>query len=68
MRIKQHFDIARLDNIQLDGVDPEDCPDFCDAYIESCDYDGKALTETEIEWLNSNHPEIAQGLAWEHLL
>ena len=29
------FDINQLDDIELDGVDIKDYPDFCDAYVES---------------------------------
>ena len=29
-----------IDNIELDGIDTNDYPDFCDAYIVSADYDG----------------------------
>ena len=37
-------------NIELGGVDMNDYPDFCDAYVESAEkLDGTPLTEVELE-------------------
>ena len=37
-------------NIELGGVDMNDYPDFCDAYVESAEkLDGTPLTEAELE-------------------
>ena len=37
--------------VEIDGLDPKDCPDFCDAYIASATWKdtGKELTEQELE-------------------
>ena len=59
----------KLINIQLDGVDPADHPDYCDAYVSYAERaDGTPLTEAELEKLNEEHPEIAQENAFESLL
>jgi hypothetical protein len=42
------IDITKVDNIVWDGIDTEDYPDFCDAYIQSADYDGRPMTEEEL--------------------
>lgn len=44
----------KIDNIQLAGIDTNDAPDFCDAYIESCDIDGVEATEEQLEKLNED--------------
>lgn len=62
------IDIFDVDDIVVSGVDANDHPDFVDAYIESATVDGRPLTEDELNWLNENHPEIAQELAYESLL
>jgi hypothetical protein len=43
-----------IDNVDIDGIDFADYPDFCDAYIVSADYDGREMTDDEIELLNSD--------------
>ena len=32
----------------------EDYPDFCDAYIASADYDGREMTDEELDILNDD--------------
>lgn len=43
-----------IDNIEVDGVDTKDYPDFCDAYILSADYDGKPMTEDQLNEINED--------------
>ena len=38
-----------IDNIEIDGIDTNDYPDFCDAFIVSADYDGEAMTDAQID-------------------
>ena len=60
----QIIDLTKIDNIVFDGVDHSDYPDFCDAYIESADYDGREMTDKEVDSLNDQHP----GFVYESLL
>jgi hypothetical protein len=48
------LDYSKIDNIEVDGIDHRDYPDYCDAYIVSADYDGEPMTEEEIEILNED--------------
>jgi hypothetical protein len=48
------MDYSKIDNIVFDGIDTSDYPDFCDAYITSADYDGRPMTEAEIESLDED--------------
>lgn len=41
-------------NIQFDGIDHKDAPDYCDAHIVSADKNGEPMTEEEIEQLNED--------------
>jgi hypothetical protein len=43
-----------IDNIEVDGIDTRDYPDFCDAFIASADYDGKEMTEEQLDELNED--------------
>jgi len=62
------IDTSKLTDLILGGVDSSDYPKFCDAYVESACYKGKRLTFDELDWVNSEHPEIAQENAFESLL
>ena len=49
-------------NLQVDGVDSRDYPDFSDAYFSSGSYeDGTPLTEDELERL----ADLAGDVLWE---
>ena len=43
-----------IDNVEVDGIDYEDYPDFSDAYIVSADYKGRLATEKEIDIMNAD--------------
>jgi hypothetical protein len=55
-----NLDYSLIDNVQIDGVDSSDYPDFCDAYIVSADYDGREMTDDEIELLNDDGDFVLQ--------
>jgi len=40
----------------------EDYGDFCDAYIESADYDGREMTEEELEVLNEDSQFVNEAV------
>jgi hypothetical protein len=44
-----------IDNIEIDGIDTNDYPDFCDAFIVSADYDGEAMSDAQIDKLNEDY-------------
>jgi hypothetical protein len=49
-------------NLQVDGVDSRDYPDFSDAHFSSgCYEDGTPLTDDELERLN----DLAADVLWE---
>lgn len=47
------LDYTKITNIQLDGIDTRDYPDFSDAYIESAYYDGEPMTDEQLDELSS---------------
>lgn len=55
-----------IDDVELDGIDTRDYPDFVDAYIVSCCINGKPATDEEIDELNEDSSLIHE-LVWEHL-
>jgi len=48
------LDYSLIDNIEVEGIDHRDAPDFCDAFIAAADYDGRPMTENELEKLNED--------------
>jgi hypothetical protein len=51
---------------QVDGIDPRDYPDFCDAYFESACYeDGTVLTDDELIDLTDNNQEILHEMVYD---
>ena len=60
-------DITKLESIELDGVDTNDYPDFCDAFITYAEINGRVLTDHELDCVNDNHDSICE-LAYESLI
>jgi len=42
-----------ITNIEFEGIDSKDSPDFCDAFISYAEYDGEEMTEEQLEEINS---------------
>jgi hypothetical protein len=48
------MDYKKIDNIKVEGIDINDYPAFCDAFISSAYYEGKPMTEAQIDKLNED--------------
>ena len=63
-----------IDNLEIDGVDTSDFPDFCDAYIVSGDIkdsgtgEWREMTEGEIDQLTKARPDLINEMAFEHYI
>lgn len=60
------MDYKKIDNIEIDGIDSRDYPDFCDAYISSADYNGEEMTDEQLEEIN-NDSEFVYESVMSHL-
>ena len=47
-----------IDNIEVDGIDYGDYPDFTDSFIAAADLDGVEMTDEQLEDLNDNYPDF----------
>jgi len=47
------LDYSKITDIEIVGIDTSDYPDFCDAYIASANYNGREMTQEEIENLDT---------------
>ena len=59
------MDYTKIDNIEVEGIDFKDYPDFCDAFIASADYNGVEMTEEQLEDLNINHADFTYDQVYQ---
>ncbi len=52
--LRREMDYKKINNIEVDGVDMSDYPDFCDAFIVGGDYNGEPMTDEQIDLLNDD--------------
>lgn len=48
------FNYKLICDVEIDGIDYHDAPDFCDAYITSATYDGKPMSDDQLDQLNED--------------
>ena len=51
------IDVKKLDDVQVDGIDFRDYPDFCDAFLEYATYEGRELTQKELDEVQEDNQE-----------
>ena len=61
------LDYNKISDIEFDGIDTEDYPDFCDAFIISANYDGEPMTEEQLEEVNKDGSFVYESLM-KHLI
>ena len=62
------INIKDVEDIEIEGVDSGDYPDFCDAFISSAYYQNRECTEAELEYLMDQYPEVVNELAFQSLI
>jgi len=48
------IDLSQVEDVEIDGINPRDYPDFCDAFILEATYKGREMTDEELEALNED--------------
>lgn len=48
------IDTKKVQVIEFEGIDHGDYPDYCDAFITRAEYEGRELTENEIEEISED--------------
>ncbi len=61
------IDVNKLENIQVDGIDTRDYPDFVDAFISYAEMDGVELTDEQLDELNDDYPDLIYDCVINHL-
>lgn len=62
--MKLNYD--KIEDIELDDIDTKDYPKFCDAFVTSATYNGREMSEDELDELNEDadfiHEEVYKHL------
>ena len=61
------IDFKLVDNVVVDGVDYNDYPDFCDAYIAEADYNGKPMDDEMLDVLNTDYTDFVLEKVYSRL-
>ena len=56
------LNFSKITNIEFDGIDRKDHPDYCDAFISYAEYEGRELTEEELEEVNEDSMFVHEKL------
>ena len=62
-----NIDIKKIDNMEFEGVDFRDYPDFVDAFLVAADYDGKEMTEEQIDYINDEYHEFVYEQVYDSI-
>lgn len=57
-----NLDYSKISNVEVENIDFLDLPDFCDAYISYAEYDGRPMTEEELEVLNEDRDFVYEAV------
>jgi len=52
--IQEEIDYTEITDVEVEGIDWRDYPDFCDSFISYAEYKGKPMTEMELDILNQD--------------
>lgn len=62
------MNISEVINLEIEGVDTKDYPDFCDAFFAYGErLDGTPLTDDELIKLGEDYPEYLNEQAYQSL-
>jgi hypothetical protein len=60
--IEIKLDYSKISDVDVDGIDTSDYPDFCDAFIASATYDDREMTNEELQILNEDYDFVYEAI------
>lgn len=60
-------DLSKVKKVKMGDVKMFDYPEFCDAFVEYAEIDGRELTDEEYDYINNNEFEFLNEKAHESL-
>ncbi|NQW35436.1 MAG: hypothetical protein HQ471_00375 [Flavobacteriales bacterium] len=67
MDTKIKIDVSKLTDLEFDGIDMNDYPDFVDAFLSNAYYIDRDLTDEELDYINDNEYEFVNENAYDSL-
>lgn len=61
------MDLSKVEDLEFDGINYKDYPDFSDAYVCNAYYDGVEMTDDQLEELNTHHRDFVYEELWEQI-
>ena len=49
-----NIDYSKIEDVEIEDLNFDDSPDFCDAYIARATYEGKEMSEDQLDKLNED--------------
>ena len=65
-KINNFIDYDLIEDVAVDGIDYNDYPDFCDAFIASATYNGKPMSDEMLDTLNEDYQFVYESVE-DHL-
>jgi hypothetical protein len=56
------IDYKLIEDVQVEGIDYADYPDFCDAFIASAIYDGRPMSDEMLDELNEDYDFVYESI------
>ena len=56
------MDYLKITNVEVDGIDLNDYPDFSDAFIASAEYDGEDMTDEQLDEINECYDFVHEAV------
>ncbi len=70
VEVPSDYETKEIDwkSVEVDGVDPKDAPDFCDAYFAyGCYTDGTEISEDDLIQMCTDYQDTLAEMAYESL-
>lgn len=56
------LDYSKITSVSCANIKSSDYPDFCDAYIDAAEYDGREMTEEELDLINEDREFVYESV------
>ena len=60
------IDFKKVEVIEVDNINHYDYPEYCDAYISEANYNGKPVTDEQLDEINDND-QFRYESVWEYI-
>ena len=57
-----NIDFSKVKVLNVDGIDMQDYPKFCDAYIDEALIDGVRASDEELDVINENYSFLEEAI------